>query len=61
MFTGIVEEPMVISLDGPRLRLRAKRVLEDVTMGASIAVNGCCLTVVGWELGDDDDGWWDAM
>ncbi|MEI2638112.1 MAG: riboflavin synthase [Microthrixaceae bacterium] len=60
MFTGIVEElGSVISLDGPRLRLRAKRVLEDVTMGASIAVNGCCLTVVGWELGDDD-GWWDA-
>jgi riboflavin synthase len=56
MFTGIVEElGSVISLDGPRLRLRAEKVLTDVTMGASIAVNGCCLTVVGW--GDD---WWEA-
>ena len=56
MFTGIVEElGSVDRLDGPRLRLRASGVLDDVTMGASIAVNGCCLTVVGW--GDD---WWEA-
>ncbi len=56
MFTGIVEElGSVASLDGPRLRLRASRVLDDVTLGASIAVNGCCLTVVAW--GDD---WWEA-
>jgi riboflavin synthase len=56
MFTGIVEElGTVVSLDGPRLRLEAHEVLGDVTMGASIAVNGCCLTVVAW--GDD---WWEA-
>jgi riboflavin synthase len=56
VFTGIVEElGSVASLDGSRLRLRAERVLSDVEMGASIAVNGCCLTVVGW--GDD---WWEA-
>ena len=56
MFTGIVEElGSVESLDGPRLRLRATEVLGDVSMGASIAVNGCCLTVVAW--GDD---WWEA-
>ena len=56
MFTGIVEElGTVESLEGPRLRLRASTVLQDVTMGASIAVNGCCLTVVAW--GDD---WWEA-
>ncbi len=56
MFTGIVEElGSVLSLDGSRLRLRATSVLGDVSMGASIAVNGCCLTVVGW--GDD---WWEA-
>jgi riboflavin synthase len=56
VFTGIVEEQgRVVSLDGPRLRLSAGAVLEDVTMGASIAVNGCCLTVVGW-----GDHWWDA-
>jgi riboflavin synthase len=57
MFTGIVEElGSVISLDGPKLRLAASTVLEDVTMGASIAVNGCCLTVVAWEPGE----WWEA-
>jgi riboflavin synthase len=56
MFTGIVEElGSVASLDGPRLRLSADKVLGDVQMGASIAVNGCCLTVVAW--GDD---WWEA-
>ena len=56
MFTGIVEElGSVESLDGPRLRIRAARVLDDVTMGASTAVNGVCLTVVAW--GDD---WWEA-
>jgi riboflavin synthase len=56
MFTGIVEElGRVESLDGPRLRLRARSVLDDVALGASIAVNGCCLTVVAW--GDD---WWEA-
>ena len=43
MFTGIVEElGSVDSLDGPRLRIRASTVLDDVTMGASTAVNGVC-------------------
>lgn len=56
MFTGIVEElGSVVSLEGPRLRLSARTVLGDVSMGASIAVNGCCLTVVAW--GED---WWEA-
>ena len=50
MFTGIVEElGSVASLDGPRLRLSADKVLGDVQMGASIAVNGCCLTDVSDE------------
>lgn len=58
MFTGIVEElGTVISRDGSRLRLAATRVLDDVTTGASIAVNGVCLTVVGW---DGVAGWWEA-
>ncbi|MDP1818926.1 MAG: riboflavin synthase [Acidimicrobiales bacterium] len=58
MFTGIVEElGTVASREGPRLRIEARTVLDDVTLGASIAVNGCCLTVVGW---DADAGWWDA-
>jgi riboflavin synthase len=58
MFTGIVEElGTVVSREGPRLRVSARTVLDDVTLGASIAVNGCCLTVVGW---DADAGWWEA-
>ena len=58
MFTGIVEElGTVVSREGPRLRIGAKTVLEDVELGASIAVNGTCLTVVDWS---SDEGWWEA-
>lgn len=58
VFTGIVEElGRVIERDGDRLRIAATTVLDDVVLGASIAVNGCCLTVVSW---DPDQGWWDA-
>ena len=58
MFTGIIEElGTVVSRDGQRLRIAATTVLDDVELGASIAVNGCCLTVVGWDAGA---GWWDA-
>jgi riboflavin synthase len=56
MFTGIVEElGRLDSLHDGRLRIIARRVLEDVVIGESIAVNGCCLTVVAF--GDD---WWEA-
>jgi riboflavin synthase len=56
VFTGIVEElGRVVERDGARLRLQAGLVLEDVQLGASIAVDGCCLTVVSW--GPD---WWEA-
>jgi riboflavin synthase len=58
MFTGIVEElGTVVARDGARLRIAARTVLADIELGASIAVNGTCLTVVGWDTGD---GWWDA-
>ena len=58
MFTGIVEEMgAVASLDGDRLRIKAVEVLGDVELGASIAVNGCCLTVVDW---DNGSGWFDV-
>ncbi|MEM7341760.1 MAG: riboflavin synthase [Actinomycetota bacterium] len=58
MFTGIVEEMgTVLALEGSRMRLSGREVLTDVTLGASIAVNGCCLTVVDW---DDDAGWFDV-
>ncbi|HZG97514.1 MAG TPA: riboflavin synthase [Nocardioidaceae bacterium] len=51
MFTGIVEElgevaELVDQGDAVRLRVRGPRVVDDVTRGDSIAVNGCCLTVV---------------
>ncbi len=60
MFTGIVEERgRVRALEpregGARIEIAATTVLDDAEIGASIAVNGCCLTVV--ELGD---GWWAA-
>lgn len=56
MFTGIVEElGRVAERDGARLRIAATEVLDRVRLGDSIAVNGCCLTVV--DFGDD---WWDA-
>ena len=58
MFTGIVEELGTVravtpNAGGARIEIVAKAVLEDAEIGASIAVNGCCLTVV--EL--LDDGW----
>ena len=51
MFTGIVEEVgRVGAIDArpglTRLRIAAQRVLEELQIGDSIAVNGTCLTVV---------------
>lgn len=47
MFTGIVEElGTTESFDGHRLVIRGAAVLSDLTLGASIAVNGVCLTAV---------------
>ncbi len=73
MFTGIVEELGTIidvravdSAWGPGLRLRigASRVLEGSDLGASIAVNGCCLTLVDSSRTDSGDapnhGWWET-
>jgi riboflavin synthase len=46
MFTGIVEElGTVISVTETRLVVKGPLVTSDATYGASIAVNGCCLTV----------------
>ena len=60
MFTGLVEElgtvrAVIASATGARLEIEAATVLDDAVLGASIAVNGCCLTAV--EFGD---GWWAA-
>lgn len=50
MFTGIIEEVGVVSRkSGHDLTILAKTVLEDVEEGDSIAVNGCCLTVVAFD------------
>jgi riboflavin synthase len=55
MFTGIIEEiGEVVDVeargDSAVLSLSARKVAEDVTRGASIAVNGVCLTVTGWTI-----------
>ena len=61
MFTGIVEEVGRVfwaretgGADGGdvRVRIEASGVLDDLAIGASIAVSGCCLTVVA----HDDEG-----
>ena len=52
MFTGIVEEiGRIETFAGRRVRIAAREVLTDAHLGDSIAVSGCCLTVV--ELGED--------
>lgn len=70
MFTGIVEElgtilhSEAVSTDwgpGQRLRIAASVVLEGSDLGASIAVNGCCLTLV--KQGRDEanqQSWWET-
>ena len=56
MFTGIVEElGAIASIEGDRVRVAAATVTEDARVGDSIAVDGCCLTVVA-----TGDGWWEA-
>jgi riboflavin synthase len=63
MFTGIVEEMGAVretgaSLSAPggaRLVIDANVVTEGTSIGDSISVNGCCLTVV-----DIGPGWWAA-
>jgi len=54
MFTGIVEElGEVVAIkprgDSVRLSVRGPKVVSDAGHGDSIAVNGCCLTVVTWD------------
>src|SRR5579871_3340864 len=51
MFTGIVEELGTVESvqtrsAGARLKVRCSTVMQDMTEGASIAVNGVCLTAV---------------
>ncbi len=47
MFTGIVEEVgTIIYINDYEIVIQAEKVLSDSEIGASIAVNGVCLTVV---------------
>jgi riboflavin synthase len=66
MFTGIVEELGTVLAseavstewgDGVRLTIAASTVLEGSGLGASIAVNGCCLTLVDQGTGEGGS-WW---
>ncbi len=51
MFTGLVEEKgelrkKIKTGDGYQLVIKASKIFEDINIGSSISVNGCCLTVV---------------
>jgi riboflavin synthase len=54
MFTGIIEETGALlsfaeTEAAYRLRIAANKVLDDLAIGDSIAVNGCCLTTVAFD------------
>lgn len=51
MFTGLVEEKGILidkipTGDGFQFTIKANKIMDDLEIGSSIAVNGCCLTVV---------------
>ena len=57
MFTGIIEEVGEVAGvehrgDSAVLTVNASRIVDDIAHGASIAVSGVCLTVVGWRPGE---------
>lgn len=63
MFTGIVEETGKVvaftrGADSWKLQIAAEVALQDVALGDSIAVNGCCLTVTQFEAGHV---WFDVL
>ena len=56
MFTGLVEEKGVVRALKPDgnatdLTIEAKLVSQDATIGDSISINGCCLTIVAIDAG----------
>ncbi len=63
MFTGIIEETgrvaaFVRGPDSWQLQIAAELLLSDVKLGDSVAVNGCCLTVVKF---DSAHLWFDVL
>ena len=55
MFTGIIEEVgKITNIQGGtnyKLTIGASKILEDIHLGDSIAVNGICLTAIKWDNG----------
>lgn len=56
MFTGIIEETGIVksfikNSNGADITIQCEKVLQDTKIGDSIAINGCCQTVVA--LGND--------
>jgi len=49
LFTGIVEEVGEIAGAGHQLRVNCRVVLADAKPGASVAMNGVCLTMVNFD------------
>ena len=50
MFTGIVEEiGHINSVNNDSISVSCKKILEDINIGDSIAVNGVCLTVTSFD------------
>ncbi|MGC8737812.1 MAG: riboflavin synthase [Candidatus Hydrogenedens sp.] len=46
MFTGIIEEiGTIMNISSDKITIQANTVLSDIVLGASISVNGVCLTV----------------
>ena len=50
-FSGIIEElgvvkNLITTLNGARLTIMAQHIFDDIRTGASVSVNGACLTVV---------------
>lgn len=60
VFTGLIEEVGRLSRlspssgGGAKIKVKAEKVLQDISLGDSIAVNGTCLTAIAW---DETEGW----
>ncbi|WP_134112632.1 riboflavin synthase [Hypnocyclicus thermotrophus] len=57
MFTGLIEEKgkvitLTKSINGYKIKIRAKKIMENIKKGDSIAVNGVCLTVKKFSLNE---------
>lgn len=61
MFTGIVTDIGTVAFrDGQRLGISSRYQSSSIVPGASIACDGCCLTVVRLRGGDDDGAFFEV-